>query len=125
MKNRITTVGVIHIAYGLFLLMVTLIILAVMIAGGFAAQASGVEDEALPILLGVGLPIACFMGALSIAGVVGGWGLLKLRPWARVLVMVRSGVALLDIPIGTAVGVYSFMVLTKDEDTAALSGNGG
>lgn len=50
-----------------------------------------------------------FLGALI--GFVCAWGLLQKRPWARFLALVLGGLALLDPPFGTALGIYTLWVL--------------
>lgn len=45
------------------------------------------------------------------AGFFAGWGLLRRQPWARVLTIVLSFLALFHIPLGTALGIYSLSVL--------------
>jgi len=52
---------------------------------------------------------------------IGGIGLLKKKPWARILVLIVGCVRLFVFPIGTALGVYSIWVLTKDETISLLS----
>lgn len=44
-------------------------------------------------------------------GFIAGWGLLRREPWARMLTVVLSFLALLNIPFGTALGIYSLWVL--------------
>ena len=60
-----------------------------------------------PLLHGVGL--ALLIGALL--GVAAGWGLLTWQPWARMLAIVFGVLSLLDIPFGTALGIYTLWVL--------------
>jgi hypothetical protein len=45
------------------------------------------------------------------AGFFAGWGLLRRQPWARLLTIVLSFLALFHIPLGTALGIYSLWVL--------------
>jgi len=45
------------------------------------------------------------------AGFFAGWGLLQRKPWARMLTIVLSFLALFIIPLGTALGIYSLWVL--------------
>ena len=48
----------------------------------------------------------------SALGFFAGWGLLHREPWARVLTLVLAFLMLfINIPIGTAVGVYTMWVL--------------
>jgi hypothetical protein len=55
------------------------------------------------------------VGYLLIAGagvgLLAGWGLLDRQPWARTLALVLGCFSLLDIPFGTAVGIYTLWVL--------------
>ena len=48
-------------------------------------------------------------------GFVAGWGLLRHEPWARMLTIVLSFLALLNIPFGTALGIYSLWVLLPSQ----------
>jgi hypothetical protein len=57
-------------------------------------------------------------GVLSLTGVAGiaaGWGLLVRAPWARILAIVVGCLGLLDLPFGTALGVYTLWVLLPEE----------
>ena len=51
------------------------------------------------------------MVAGSVLGLVAGWGLLQREPWARTLAIVMGVVHLLNVPFGTALGVYTLWVL--------------
>ena len=52
----------------------------------------------------------CFLAAAAV-GVATGWGLLKRRSWARMLAIVFACFNLLELPIGTALGIYTLWVL--------------
>jgi hypothetical protein len=56
--------------------------------------------------------------AFSAIGLIGGIGLLTRAPWARTLTLVAGFIELLNVPIGTALGVYTIWVLlsTGSED---------
>ncbi|HMD70128.1 MAG TPA: zinc ribbon domain-containing protein [Bryobacteraceae bacterium] len=63
-----------------------------------------------------------FLGLLSglwaltgVAGIVVGWGLLTRQPWARILAIVFGCIALIHIPFGTALGIYTLWVLLPAE----------
>lgn len=51
-----------------------------------------------------------FIGT-AVLGVVTGWGLLERRPWARMLAIVLGSIFLVDMPFGTAIGIYTLWVL--------------
>ena len=47
----------------------------------------------------------------AVLGIVAGWGLLERQPWARMLAIVLGCFSLLDMPFGTALGIYTLWVL--------------
>jgi len=60
-------------------------------------------------------PLMAVIGGLvmfcSVLGIVAGWGLLSFQPWARMLAIVLGCFALISIPFGTALGIYTLWVL--------------
>jgi hypothetical protein len=68
-------------------------------------------------LTGVALTVVLL--AFSVPSVVCGWGLLRLRPWARVLSIIVAAVSVIRFPIGTLFGVYALWVLFQ-KDTEQL-----
>jgi hypothetical protein len=52
-----------------------------------------------------------FYMVVSLVGLLAGWGLLERRPWARLLAMILAVIALLKVPLGTALGIYTLWVL--------------
>lgn len=59
-----------------------------------------------------------FMGLVFLAGgILGlavGWGLLTWQPWARMAAIVLGCISLLELPFGTAVGIYTLWALLPD-----------
>jgi zinc ribbon protein len=51
-----------------------------------------------------------FIGG-AVLGIITGWGLLQRQSWARMLAIVFGCFSLLDIPLGTALGIYTLWVL--------------
>ena len=60
-----------------------------------------------PLLSG----IAIFLLAKGVFCVVAGVGLLERQPWARTLVLILAVIALINVPFGTLLGVYTLWVL--------------
>jgi hypothetical protein len=60
-----------------------------------------------------GILRAVGMGLLfgGVIGIIAGWGLLERQPWARMLSIVLGCFNLIDMPFGTALGVYTLWVL--------------
>ena len=73
-------------------------------------------------------PLIKFAGVLilvkALAGFFAGWGLLQREEWARTVALVVGFVALLNVPIGTALGIYTLWVLLpqqSDEEYRSLA----
>lgn len=59
--------------------------------------------------------IATMILLKALAGFASGWGLLERQSWARPLTLVLGFVSLINIPLGTALGVYTIWVLLPPE----------
>ncbi len=118
MRDHVRILGILNIilsSLGVFGAIAILVIF-----GGLAGFIgfSGVDRDQLPaapILATIGVAIAVFLLVISLPGIIGGWGLLHFKPWARVLMIVISVLNLLHVPFGTALGVYGLWVLLSDE----------
>jgi hypothetical protein len=67
-----------------------------------------------PFLVLMFVFVGVFTVAMTIPSVVGGYALIKRRPWAKVAGIVGGVVAATSFPIGTAVAVYTFWFLFSD-----------
>jgi len=52
---------------------------------------------------------------LAAIGIAAGWGLLARQSWARMLTIIFGAFSLVDIPFGTALGIYTLWVLLPAE----------
>jgi hypothetical protein len=113
MQTHVKVLGVLHIVFSIFGMLIGLGIFVFF--GGLAgvAQMDGDPEAvmALPILGGIGALVLIFMLAISIPGLIGGIGLLYLKSWSRILMIVVSILSLINIPLGTLVGIYGLWVL--------------
>ncbi len=118
MESHVRTLAILHIIFSALGLVAALVIFLVF--GGIAglvAGAGGADDArvAIPVLGAIGSFLFFLLLALSLPGLVAGIGLLKFRPWARILTIVLSVFELFHVPIGTALGVYGLWVLLSPE----------
>ena len=74
---------------------------------GFPFYTSGVPGFVHGLMRGLG----GLLLAGAVVGIVAGWGLLERQPWARMLAIVLGCFSLLDMPFGTALGIYTLWVL--------------
>jgi hypothetical protein len=127
MQSHVRTLGILHIVFGG--LGVLLGIVALFFFGGIAGLISATEHDpdaalAVPIMGMVGTIIFLISLLLSLPGIVAGIGLLSYKPWARILTIVLSFIHIVNVPIGTAVGVYGLWVLFSPDVTATFEGRG-
>jgi hypothetical protein len=118
MLTHVKVLAVLYLVLsGIGLLFALLIFFAVGTAASIVGMSASPEDAriAIPILGITGTALSALLLLLSLPGLVTGWGLLKLRPWARILGIVLAVISLLNFPIGTAVGVYGLWVLLTKE----------
>jgi len=111
MEKHITLVAVINIAFGFLGIFLAFFLFVVLVGAGIISQ----DPEAMKVTSIVGVAIAFFLLLTSIPEIIGGFGLLKRKPWARVLVLIIAVLDLLIIPIGTLIGIYELWVLLQEE----------
>ncbi len=79
--------------------------------------------EASYILRLVATWVSIFLAVFSAPEIIGGIGLLKRKEWGRILVLVVSFFNLINFPLGTALGIYSFIILLKEETVLLFTPN--
>jgi hypothetical protein len=99
-------------------------LMMMLIFGGAAGIVGAAADEpeaaiAIPIIGMTGTLLTVFLFAVSLPGLITGFGLLSWKPWARVLAIVLCAINLINIPIGTLLGIYGLWVLLN-KDTERL-----
>lgn len=112
MRQHVSFVGALHIGFGLLGVAGALAIFF-----GFQFLFELVEDEpiAQDVLSFIGNSVGLILLFFSSLGVIGGIGLFSYKPWARILVMIVSALNCLNVPVGTAKGIYSLWVLMQPE----------
>ncbi|HOK46637.1 MAG TPA: hypothetical protein PLA43_19950 [Bryobacteraceae bacterium] len=124
MTKHVRILATLHIIFGSLGILAAVAV--VLLFGGVAGvlKFSGDPDAAVavPILGLIGGVFLFFTAILAISGIVAGLGLLQYREWARILTIVLSALHLVNVPFGTALGVYGLSVLLQDR-TASLFRN--
>lgn len=115
MQKHVVAVGALRIGYGIFGLLTAALVLFFTVGIGVLAYELEGEEDALPVLAAIGVPLAVAISAFSALGIIGGIGVLKRKNWARYLTMVLSALDLFNIPLGTVLGIYCIWALAQDE----------
>ena len=79
-------------------------------------------DPDVPIFVhGMLRAIGALLLLMGLLGIAAGWGLLTRQPWARMLAVIFGCISLIDIPLGTALGIYTLWVLLPAESEQEYS----
>jgi hypothetical protein len=119
MDKHITLLGALFIAYHVIGLLVGFVIMTALSTIGCLSG----DPLAITVLSTIGVGIGMFLIVLSIPGLVAGIWLLMRRPWARILALIVGAFQLIDVPLGTALGIYAFWVLLNDDTIAIFNGS--
>lgn len=119
--THFTVVAALMLLFSVPLLLLGVVVfLGSLVGAGFAEAFSDVPG--LGALIGAaGLVVGLGLAALGVPGTVAGIGLLKRKAWAKVWTIVVAALNLLNVPVGTAFGIYAIWVVTRPEADAALS----
>ena len=113
MDGQVKALGAVQIVFASLAIIGALFIL---FSGQFAASAienEGNEPEAAALvrsIMGVMGFVLLVYGALGIAGAI---GLFLLKGWGRGLSLAFCGISLIQLPFGTALGIWGLVTLTR------------
>lgn len=110
MEKHLTAVAALHVGLSILGGLIGIFVFVLLTGIGVIAR----EKEAFFILSTIGTGVGVFFLVLSVPGIIGGIGLFKRKEWARILVLILSAIELLNIPFGTALGIYSIWVLVQE-----------
>jgi hypothetical protein len=117
MDKHVTVLGILYIVFSALGILAALIVYIVLVGVGVISE----DPEAMRILATVGTVVSFILFFCSIPGVIGGIGLLNRQGWARILVLILGFLKLLNIPVGTALGIYTIWVLFNNETEKLFS----
>lgn len=105
--GHIRLLGILWLALSAFRLIPGLFLVSMFRHGPFSFLPPEVPFFVHGLLRAVGVLI---LGSAAL-GILTGWGLLDRQPWARMLAIVLGCFNLVDMPFGTALGIYTLWVL--------------
>ena len=124
MQTHVKVVGVAFIVFGALGILAAMAIMLVFGGAAGIVGASADPEEAafaLPIIGLTGTVLSMFLFALSVPGLITGFGLLSWKPWARILGIVLCAIQLINIPLGTLLGIYGLWVLLNSDTERLFS----
>ena len=121
MKKHVTVVGSMQIGFSALGLIAAV---TIFVALTFARAVVGEDDIPQTVLRFLSISLPILIGSLSLLGLIAGICLLLYKPWARYVVIVLSTIGCINIPVGTAIGIYSIWVLIQDETVKLFTSDG-
>ncbi len=112
MERHISLIGILWIVLGGLSLVFGLMGFLVLFGISFIPD---MGPEAPFILRTVGSVAVFFFALLGLPKIIAGIGLLKKKEWGRILTLIVSFISLLNFPLGTALGIYSIIILVKED----------
>lgn len=111
MEKHINLLGWLYVGLNAFMLVLALFVYLFMMGVGVLSG----DLEALGIMALLGSFTGFIMVVTSVPGIIAGLGLIKQKPWAKVLAIIVAGLNIMNFPYGTAMSVYTIWVLTQPE----------
>ncbi len=121
MEQHLRMVAALHVILGGLGILGGILVLGVLLGVAQLVQFAATGHDAwlaVPILGAVGAVVFTTTTVLSLPSLIAGWGLFQRRPWGRILGIIASALHLVNLPLGTVVGVYSLWVLLSRESDA-------
>ena len=110
MQQHVTILGWLYIiGHGMFVAIGAF--LYILLTGVGMAVA---DPDARLILPLVGMAVGALLILLGLPGLIAGYGLLTVKPWARILALVIAILNLVNVPVGTIIGAYAIWVLLQE-----------
>jgi hypothetical protein len=125
-RNHVRLLGILWMAYSALyvVLGVAVLVVAQTVLGGTFHIHGGPPPEVTVWLRPLLTCVGWLIQAIAATGFFTGWGLLQREAWARTVALIVGFVALLRIPVGTALGIYTLWVLLpaqSDDEYKALA----
>ena len=112
--NQLTLLSSLWFAMGALRLLATLAVF--MIGSVMLPMIIAHAREPIPFPIHILMAwIGVFVGFTALLTFVAGWGLYKREPWGRTFALVMAFLNLMSVPFGTALGIYTLVVLLPGE----------
>ena len=106
------TLATLHFVYGAMHALTLLGLLLLVVVVEVAMPAADAISSSWIVVAVVVFVVLLF--AVGVLPLIVGYGLTKRKSWAKPLALVLAIVSLINIPIGTALGIYSFKFLRSE-----------
>ncbi len=116
MEKNAQVMGILWIVYGVLSVLGGIICLVALLVISHIPDIRWECGQVGPdILRIIGISLGSFLIVLGVIKIISGLGLQTHKEWARILTMILAFLSLVNIPLGTALGIYSIVYLMKPE----------
>ena len=121
MATHVKVIAALFLVLGAFWAVIAFLGPAILAMVAGLVGSSGDPDAAVgaTVLGFAGIAVTLFAGVLALAFLATGWGMFKLKPWARIAGIILAILCLTNLPLGTVFGIYALVILFR-KDTEAL-----
>jgi hypothetical protein len=117
MDKHVKIAAIIQIALGIPGVLVGVLVFFIVSGGGLLSG----DPTAIAITGVVAWAVGGLLVLTHIPGIIGGIFMLRGHQWARYVLFVVAALELLDIPIGTAAGIYTLWALMRDQGKSSIA----
>jgi len=111
MDTHVKVIGWLYIVLGILGILSALCVGGIIAGGGLLSQ----EQEAIAATSIVAIVLGGLLLLISIPNIIVGVGLVKFKSWARILAIIIGILNLFNFPIGTALGIYTLVIMFNSE----------
>ncbi len=109
-QEHVKILGWLYIVVNAIFLVIGFFVFTLLTGIGVAAG----DPDAVAVLGIVGTSVGLLLAALSLPGMIAGYGLLTRKAWGRILALIVGIINLVNIPVGTVIGLYALWVLMQE-----------
>ncbi len=107
LQQHLSILGWLLIVEHAILLLIAAFVFALLMGVGVVSG----DREAMAVLSVVAPAVSALLVLLAVPGIVAGFAVLKGKSWGRYLAIAIGILGMINIPVGTLVGVYALFVL--------------
>lgn len=115
-ESHIQLVGILHLVHSGLMILIGLFLFGLLTGIGVFTG----DEDAFLVLGIIGSVAIGILFLLSVPGIIGGIALLRHASWSRIFMIVLGALKLIDIPLGTTLGVYTIYALLRPDVIAIL-----
>jgi len=110
MEKHVLITGVFHVAFGILGILLGIVSFAAIFGGGVISG----DPYAVEVTAFIASILISIAMLFSVPAIIGGFGLMAHKRWARILVLVVAAIEIFMLPFGTMLAVYTFWTLLSD-----------